>query len=82
MGLKFWQKKKIWDKPFSEKVAKRVSKIPTPDLTNWIEQAMSETNRALVNYQKGNDVINLEDLVLGAEAINALASELYKRSMI
>lgn len=82
MGIKFWQEKKIWDKPFSEKVAKRVAKIPTADLTMWLEQAISETNRALSSYQKSNDSLNLEDLVLGAEAIHALASELHKRSMI
>jgi hypothetical protein len=83
MGLKFWAKKENWDKPFSEKVAKRISKIATPDLTMWLEQAISETNRALSNYQKNtSDVISLQDLTLGAEAIHALAAEINKRSMI
>ena len=83
MGLKFWVKKENWDKPFSEKVAKRIAKISTPDLTMWLEQAISETNRALVNYQKNKvDVISLQDVTLGAEAIHALAVEINKRSMI
>ena len=83
MGLKFWVKKNNWDKPFSEKVAKRVSRIATPDLTMWLEQALSETNRALSNYQKNmSDVISLEDIYLGAEAIHALATEINKRSML
>jgi hypothetical protein len=83
MGLKFWVKKENWDKPFSEKVAKRVAKIPSADLTLWLEQAISETNRALGNYQKNtSDVISLEDLTLGSEAIHALAAEINKRSML
>jgi Tfp pilus assembly PilM family ATPase len=82
MELTFWRKKKNWDKPFSEKVAKRVAKIATPDLTSWIEQAMSETSRSLNSYQKQQDAVNLEDLVLGAEAIHALISELQKRTML
>jgi hypothetical protein len=83
MGLKFWVKKNNWDKPFSEKVAKRIAKIATPDLTMWLEQALSETNRALSNYQKNtSDVISLEDIYLGAEAIHALAVEINKRTML
>jgi hypothetical protein len=83
MGLKFWVKKENWDKPFSEKVAKRVAKLATADLYLWTEQAISETNRALSRYQKSpNDVVSLQDLSLGAEAIHALASEIHKRSML
>jgi hypothetical protein len=83
MGLKFWVKKENWDKPFSEKVAKRVAKLATADLYLWTEQAISETNRALSRYQKNpNDVVSLQDLTLGSEAIHALACEINKRSML
>jgi hypothetical protein len=83
MGLKFWVKKENWDKPFSEKVANRVAKLATADLYLWTEQAISETNRALGRYQKNpNDVVSLQDLTLGAEAIHALAYEINKRSML
>ena len=82
MGLKFWANKKNWDKPFPEKVANRVAKLPTADIPLWMEQALSETNRSLSSYLKSNDFIYAEELVVGAEALNALASELARRTML
>jgi hypothetical protein len=80
--LMWGSKKENWDKPFSEKVAKRISKIPSADLTLWFEQAMSETNRTLSIYIKQPDKIYLNDLLLGAEAIHAIAYEIKKRNML
>lgn len=77
----FWRKKSI-EKNFSEKVARRVSKIPTADLSNWIEQSLYETNRTLSTYQASGDPVHLNDLLLGAEAVNALISELYNRHVL
>ena len=81
MGLKFW-KKEPFIKPFPEKLAKRVSKIPTADLAGWTEQALSETNRCLSSYQKYGDKIYLTDALMGAEAVNALVSELHQRTVV
>jgi hypothetical protein len=77
----FWRKKTI-EKNFSEKVARRVSKIPTADLPGWIEQSLYETNRTLSTYQASGDSMHLNDLLLGAEAVNALISELYNRHVL
>jgi hypothetical protein len=75
-------KKKNWDKPFSEKVAKRISKIAMADLPSWAEQAIYETNRSLMAYEKDKNKVHLEDALLGAEVIHAIVYEMNKRSVL
>ena len=83
MGLTFKRKrKKIWDKPFSEKVAKRVSRIPTGELAQWAEQALYETNRVLDTYLRTYDDAFLEEALIGAEAVHAVINEYYNRSVV
>jgi len=48
-------KKEPWVKPFPEKVAKRVSRIPTAELEMWAEQAMIEISRCMSGYSKNRD---------------------------
>jgi len=73
-------KDKDWDKPFSEKIAKRVSRIPTAELEMWIDQAIYEVGKCLSNYQKSREKVYLEEARNGAEALHAVVEELYKRS--
>lgn len=73
-------KKGNWNKPFSEKVAKRVSRIPTAELEMWIDQALHEVGRCLSMYQKSRDILYLNEARSGAEALHAVVEELYKRS--
>ena len=75
-------KKTPWTKPFSEKVAKRVSKIPTVELEMWIDQALYEVGRCMSNYQKGRDSNNLNEARTGAEALHAVIEELHKRATV
>lgn len=82
MVLKFGRRKKNWDKPFSEKVAKRVSKIPTGELYSWSEQALYEINRCLSGYQRTNEDWYLEEALIGAEALHAVINEYYNRSVV
>ena len=82
MGLKFWKKPKSPNHEFSEKVLKRISMIATPDLTSWVDQALSETNRCMSSYESSKDPVYIEDALVGAEAIYALVSELHKRSVV
>ena len=77
-----FKKKEPWNKPFPEKLAKRVSKIATPDLLTWVEQALSETSRSVYRYQTNSDEAHLEEMLLGAEAINCLVSEFYRRTVL
>lgn len=82
MGLMFWKKPKNSTHEFSEKVLKRISMIATPDLSAWVDQALSETSRCMSNYETSKDPVHIEDALVGAEAIYALVFELHKRSVV
>jgi hypothetical protein len=76
----FSKTKKVADpKPFSEKVAKRVAKIPTAELDLWTDQAIYELGRCLSNYQRNRDKAFLQEALNGAEALHAVVDELYNR---
>ena len=70
---------KNWDKPFSEKVAKRVAKIPTGELAMWSEQALFELGRCLSAYEKSRSTVYLEEALNGAEALHAVIHEYARR---
>lgn len=72
-------KKKHWDKPFSQKVAKRVSSIPTSDLEMWVDQSVMELGRCLSVYQRSGETKALEEALNGAEAVHAVIDQLYRR---
>ena len=72
-------RKKNWDKPFSQKVAKRVAKIPTGELTMWADQSLYEMSRLISQYERSRENIYLEELLQGAEALHAVVDELNKR---
>ena len=71
--------KKSWDKPFSEKIARRVSKIPTGELSMWAEQSLYELGRCLTMYERNRDEASIKALSDGAEAFHAVVHELNKR---
>lgn len=81
MGLKFWERKPL-EKPFPEKLARRVSKLSTADLLLWAEQSLSETNRNFSLLQSSGNDQYISDLLMGAEALNALISEYKRRLMV
>jgi hypothetical protein len=72
-------KKNKWDKPFSEKIAKRVRKIPTGDLSTWADQAIFEIGRTLGVYERNRSAETSKELVIAAEALHAVAHEINKR---
>jgi hypothetical protein len=80
--MKLFNKETKWEKPFSEKVSKRVSKIPTADLEIWAEQALFELGRCLSYYSKNRDKVYLEESRTGAEALHAVVEELHRRNTI
>ena len=69
-----------WDKPFSERVANRVSKIPTAELEMWAEQALFDFGRCLTQYGKHRDQVFLNEALVGAEALHAVVNELHTRT--
>ena len=75
----FEKKNKNWDKPFPEKIAKRVSKIPTGELEMWVDQSLYEIGRCLSAYTKSRDNVYLNEALTGAEALHAVVNELHKR---
>jgi hypothetical protein len=75
-----FRKPKNWNKPFSERIAKRVSRIPTIDLHNWTEQAIYETGRLLTAYERDRTPEAMKTLMDGAEAVHALVNEIDKRT--
>lgn len=74
-----WRRKK-WDKPFPEKIARRVARISTYDLTTWADQSLYELGRLLSIYERTQTKEALKELMLGAEAFHAVVDELNKRS--
>ena len=77
--MSFLKNKQPWTKPFSEKVAKRVSRIPTGELEMWADNAIYEVGRCLSLYQKNRDPGYLNELLNGAEALHAVVDELNTR---
>jgi len=71
--------KKNWDKPFSEQIAKRVSKIPTGELETWIDQSIYELGRCLSMYQRSREQVYLTEALRGAEALHAVVDAMYNR---
>jgi hypothetical protein len=78
----FLNKNKNWDKPFSEKVANRIDKIPTADLPLWADQVLTELGRALSQYEKQKEKHILDELMMGAESFHAIVDALHRRSLL
>jgi len=73
-------KKKYWNKPFPEKIAKRVARIPTSDLTVWAEQTLYELGRLLSIYERNRTPEAIKELVTSTEALHAVIEEINKRT--
>ena len=78
----FKKSKPNWDKPFPEKILKRIEKIPTADLPMWAEQALFELGRCLSSYDKTRDAGHLGDALTGVEAAHAIVNEMHRRAML
>jgi hypothetical protein len=75
-----FKKKKYWNKPFPEKIAKRVARIPTMELTVWADQTLYEMGRLLGIYERVRTPEAVKELVTSAEALHAVIEELNKRT--
>jgi hypothetical protein len=73
-------RKKHWNKPFPERIAKRVARIPTPDLTTWADQTLYEISRLLGIYERSRTPEAVKELVTSTEALHAVIEELNKRT--
>lgn len=77
--MTIFSKKTAWEKPFPEKLAKRVSKIPTAELEMWVEQSIIEISKCMTYYSRKRDTAYIEEAVMGAEALHAVLDELKTR---
>ena len=75
-----FKKKRYWNKPFPEKIAKRVARISTMELTVWADQSLYELGRLLSIYERVRTPEAVKELVTGAEALHAIVEELNKRT--
>ena len=75
-------RKKIWDKPFSEAVLKRVKKLPTTQLAPWAETCMNELNKCLIEFGNTRNDFFITEALKGAEALHAVVYELHNRSVV
>jgi hypothetical protein len=78
--MNFSKNKTPWVKPFSEKVAKRVARIPTTELEMWIDQAIYEVGKCMSAYSKSRDKAYLDEALKGAEALHAVIDQLHTRA--
>ena len=74
-----FSKNKDWNKPFAEKVAKRVARIPTGELESWAEQSLIDISKCLSMYSKNRDAFYLKEAEMGAEALHAVVNQLNLR---
>jgi hypothetical protein len=73
-------KKKAGHQP-QTRIEKRVSKISTPDLIQWMEHSMYTIGKSITEWQRNNNSQMLDEIVLGAEAFYAIAKELKRRDV-
>ena len=78
--MNFLKSKKTWDKPFSEKVARRVARLHTNEIEGWVDSAIYEIGRCLSMYQRTREDIYLDEALNGAEALHAMIDQLRNRT--
>jgi hypothetical protein len=62
------------------RIEKRVATISTPDLISWMEQAMYTVGKHLTSWQRNQSQADLDEVLVAAEAFQAIAKELKRRS--
>lgn len=76
--MKILQKKR--DGHPQSRIEKRVAKISTPDLIQWMEHSMYTIGKCITEWQKSpNSDALLDEVEMGAEAFLAIAKELKRR---
>lgn len=76
----FFRNKKNWSKPFSPRIAKRVSMVTTADLEGWVDPSIQDIGRAMITYRKTGAQADLEDALLSAEVLHAIIDALKTRT--
>jgi hypothetical protein len=61
------------------KIQKRISKLPTPELVSWAENALYIIGKEITGWQRSSNKELLMDSELGAEALLEIIKELKRR---
>lgn len=77
--MSIFKRKSKFDRKQS-KIGARVSKIPTADLPMWADQAINDTGRSLTAWRRRGDRSDLEEAILGAEALATILMEVRDRT--
>ena len=75
----FWSKPERKLTARAEKARKRVERMETPDLPGWGDQALTEMTMSYREWRRHGENVNLEDAIVGAEALLAVMQELRSR---
>lgn len=73
-------KKPIWNKPFSEKITKRIAASSTQELDGWVDMSLTDIGRAMIMYSRTGAQADLEDALLSAEVLHAILHTLKTRT--
>lgn len=65
----------------AEKARRRVARMKTPDLPGWGDQAFTELSMSYREWRRHEQSVNLEDAIVGAEALLAVLEELRSRGV-
>jgi hypothetical protein len=78
----FKKDKEPWTKPFSEKIYKRVQKLPSQELEIWADNCINELGKCISGYLKTRNAYYLEEALTGAEALHAVIETLKLRDTL
>ena len=79
--MKYLRKQsKNWKKPFSERIARRISIVPTSDLEGWVDPSLQDVGRAMIAYNRTGAQADLEDALLSAEVLHAILDAIKTRT--
>lgn len=63
-----------------ERARKRASRIATPDLVSWADQALFGLGHSVDTFRRSGDVASLTEALDGAVALRAVLEELVRRT--
>lgn len=79
-SMKFLRKKTTNNKPFSQKIVKRIAVSSTEELDGWVDMSLQDISRAMVTYHRTGAQTDLEDALLSAEVLHAILDTLKART--
>ncbi|MFN2347602.1 MAG: hypothetical protein ABR616_18055 [Dermatophilaceae bacterium] len=59
---------------------RRLKNIATPDLTQWVDNVISQIGKSVRDYQRDGDPANLGEARIGSDSLQAMIAELERRA--